>query len=86
MANGRLPFSISDPRSKCGTHFGASSLLVTKVANGEKENNEHSLCTDPSILPSGKIERRGRGVWTQATMSTDLKKHNIYKHNELYKN
>ena len=38
-------------------HFGASSLLVTKVANGEKENKEHSLCTDPSPF----LQEKSRG-------------------------
>ena len=67
MANGWLPRSIKDPRSKCGTHFGAGSPLVTKVANGEKENNEHGLCTHP--FPQERSRGGGGAVW-----STDLKK------------
>ena len=64
MANDRLPFSISDPRSKCGTHFGASSLLVTKVVNGEKDNNVHSLFANPSPFLQEESRGGGGGLYT----------------------
>ena len=48
--------------------------LVTKVANGEKENKEHNLCTDPYSASFTKNREEGKGVWTQAAMRRDLKK------------
>ena len=33
-----------NPRKNCGTHFGSSSLLVTKVANGKVYLPEISVC------------------------------------------
>ena len=48
--------------------------LVTKVANGEKENKEHNLCTDPYPASFTKNREEGEGAWTQATMRRDLKK------------
>ena len=34
----------NNPRKNCGTHFGSSSLLVTKVANGKVYLPEISVC------------------------------------------
>ena len=61
MADCRVPLRI--PEANAGRISAPVPPLVTKVANGEKENNEHGLCTDP--FPQERSREGGGGSGAQ---------------------
>ena len=45
----------NDPRYNCGTHFGSSFLLFTKVANRPPFKRCRGYSTSPGYLKEGKL-------------------------------
>ena len=47
IADRRIP--SNDPRNNCGTHFGPSSLLVSKVANDQGPFFQSPISANPGL-------------------------------------